>query len=137
MSDKTLLVLVPVDCRPSRSARTRRVIAALRARGWSPVTLGDVVPKRHRRTLVAEDLVGRAIRQAGRVVVLPRPDGSIGRGTVRDIRLAVSLRVPVTVFGPNGRSLPVERAGLVVAGEDPRFAGRFRCYEQAPSETPA
>jgi hypothetical protein len=128
--EKTILLLFPATEKPKVAERTRLVIAGLQARGWRVLTLADLVPEQRRRALLSEAAVLRALQRVDRVAVLPRADGTIGGGTLRDLRLAHSRRVPVSVFGPTGCTLRVEDADLVEVGQDRRTAARFGCYGQ-------
>jgi hypothetical protein len=68
----------------------------------------------------------RALQQATRVIVVPRPDGSIGAGTVQDLETAAALVVGIHVVQASGRLVPLEDAGFQLA-ESPtqQVAARF------------
>jgi hypothetical protein len=52
-----------------------------------------------------------------RVIVLPRGDGTIGRGTLRDLELAQRAGRRVGVVTPEGKVAPIDQADLEPTGK--------------------
>jgi hypothetical protein len=109
-SGRLTLVLAPRS--EAGSDRLRAVMAALRRSGVEARTLGEVLGLDREYRWFMDGKVEFALRQASRVVVLPRADGSIGGGTVRDLKLAAAAGLTILVVRQDGRLVTLEDAGL-------------------------
>jgi len=65
--------------------------------------------ERHMRYVEA---LAEALATAGLVVVLPRLDGTIGRGTWTDLHAASAYSGPIFAVHPDGRLVPLVDSGL-------------------------
>lgn len=101
-------------------------MAALRRSGVEAKTLGEVLGLDREYRWFMDGKVEFALRQASRVVVLPRADGSIGGGTVRDLRLAEAAGLAILIVRQDGRLVALQDAGLMPEPEATQaVAARF------------
>lgn len=125
-----VLLLAPLS--EAGSPRVAAVAGALQRQGVRTHTLLEALSKPADWRFVTTGAVTVALRRSSRVVVLPRRDGSIGRGTLRDIRLAERVPLPVYVVSPQGRMVKLADAGLVeLNGRDQTNAAKFTQLEAA------
>lgn len=128
---KPVAVLAPLS--EHRGPRIVAVMHALERRGMSVVTLASALPApwREPRRHMPDNVVRAALSHVSSVVVLPRDDASIGAGTLRDLRLAQRLGVPVRVVLAGGRLVDLADADLrELPGDDRKLAARVRAYRR-------
>ena len=110
-SSRLTLLLCPLSERDG--GRVQAVLTALRRSGVQARLLDEVLELQQPYRWLSEGRVRWALRRAAQVVLLPRPDGAIGAGTLRDLRLAEAAELPIAVVRQDGRLLPLAKAGLV------------------------
>lgn len=105
---RRILVIGPNDS----ADRITRVAHALAARrpGLVPMTPVEILAGQESWP----DAYQRALKGSAAVVCVPRPDSTIGSGTLHDLVQAHAANVPVRVVGPSGRLRTLEEAGLEV-----------------------
>lgn len=101
-----------------------KVAEALRQRGHSVL-----VPSTDGRKFWRDQWVktyNRSLGPGTAVVVVPRPDGSIGQGTAVDVhRARYTSGVRVAVVRPDGKLVPIVEAGLEELPEGQRSEKRW------------
>lgn len=118
-----VLLLSPLS--EQRGRRADIVADALRRKGVRVHTLAQALGRGRGWSLITPSALSVALRASSRVVVVPRPDGSIGAGTLRDVRAAETSDLPIYVVSPSGKMLPLAAAGLVELDGDVVNAARF------------
>jgi hypothetical protein len=121
-NDNQVLILAPLD---QLSERVPKVVDSLRGHGIQPLLLGDLVDQDHPEHLVPEAAVMTALTKVSRVLVVPRPRGSIGAGTLRDLRLAERAGMRVSVVDPQGRIRSLSEATIIERGDNRQLAARI------------
>jgi hypothetical protein len=122
---RPILVLTPRS--EAGSERYAGVLETLRDEGLFVRRLRAVSPAARVRTKghVPDAWMGQLLAEAAGVFVLPRTDGTIGAGTLRDIRLA-KRRHYVQLVTPDRRLLPLGEVPFVETIDDAgRPEGRF------------
>lgn len=106
--------------------RLRAVLTALGRNGVDARTLGEVLGLDREYRWFTDGKIKYVLRKANRVIVLPRADGSVGSGTVRDLRLAEEAELTILVVRQDGRLVSLADAGLTTEPKPtPSVAARF------------
>ena len=105
---RRVLVIGPKDS----TDRITRVAQALLAKrpDLAPTTPAEVLGDEQDWSAAYYHALGGAVA----VVCVPRPDATIGSGTLRDLVQAHGAAIPIRIVCPRGRLRPLDEAGLEV-----------------------
>jgi hypothetical protein len=132
---RPILVLTPRS--ESRSERYRKVLEALRDEGLFVRRLENLGRGVRGGAHLSDAWVDVLLSRAADVFVLPREDGTIGAGTLRDIRLAKRRRRyrRMQLVAPDGRLVPIEDVPFAAATDNAgRPEGRFEFPGREPAD---